>query len=162
MTELARTPSTLRRLFQTVDLAPLPQDEMIAEGVAVWKKCREGREFPDMDETLAQQSARVREHALLAFPIGRAEDYRIANIGPCASAALSFPREGGLLSIAPAPRLTARLRRLFQFVLDIEEPADVRFVERSNSYEIFAAPVSAEDGPIALFCIVSFDPLLTS
>ena len=159
MTELARTPIALRRLFQTVDLAPLPQDEMIAESVAVWKKCREGRELPDMEETLAKQSERGREHALLAFPIGR-KDYRIANIGSCASAALSFPREGGLLSIAHAPRLSARLRRLFQLVLDIEELADVRFVERSQSYEIFAAPVSAEDGAWALFCIISFDPLL--
>ena len=129
MTELARTPITLRRLFQTVDLAPMPQDKVIAEGVAIWKKCREGRVFPDMDETLAMQSEEVREHALLAFPIGRGDDFRIATIGSCASAALSFPREGGLLSIAHAPQLSARLRRLFQFVLDIEEPADVRFVE---------------------------------
>jgi hypothetical protein len=158
MTELARTPSTLRRLFQTVDLAPLPQDQVIAEGVAIWKKCREGRELPDMDETLARQSPRVRDQSLVAFAIGRG-DYRIAEVGYRTSAALSFPREGGLLSIAHARRLAARLRRLFELVLDIDEPADVRFVERSQRYEVFAAPVITRDGTRALFSIISFDPL---
>lgn len=157
MTELARTPPALRRLFQTVDLAPLPQSDVVADGVAIWKECRVGRVFPDFAQTIGKQTERVRDHALLASPLGRGEDFRIGSAGYRAGAALDLLPNQARLSRARARRLAARLRRLFQLVLEIGEPADVRFVEGERRFEVFAAPVCDERGALAVFCVTAYD-----
>lgn len=155
MTELTRTPPVLQRLFQTVDLAPLPHSEIIADAVAMWKLCRAEREYPDFGELIDKLSRRGREHVLLAFPSEDRDDFRIAWIGYHATETLQLPSLEDRLSAIGIPRLAARLRRLFRYALDIRELVDVRFDDAGLHFEVFAAPVNDRVGKVGIFCAIA-------
>lgn len=159
MTELALTPPNLRRLFQTVDLAPLPQDRAVAESLDAWRERRGRRLSPPAGDMLHDQTRTVLDQSFLAEPLPGTRDFAITGAGLRARRLLEPLHAEARLSQLRDRRLAARLRQLFAMVLDRGEPIDVRFVDGQRGYEVLAAPVATTSGKAALFCTLTFDEL---
>jgi hypothetical protein len=159
MTELARTPPNLQRLFQTVDLAPLPQDCAVADSLKAWRERRGPRLSPPAEDMFRDQTRTVLDHSFLAEPHPGKRDFAIAKAGAEAGHLLEPAVADARLSRLPDRRRAARLRQLFRMVLDFGEPVDVRFVDCDRGYEVLAAPVETAGGKTAIFCTLTFDEL---
>jgi hypothetical protein len=159
MTELARTPSRLRRLFQIIDFAPLPQHRYAAQGLDAWRELRGSQLAPSTADMLGHQTRNIADHSLLAEPIAGKKDFMISQVGMQARLMLQPPSSRSRLSQVGYRRIAARLRRLFHLVLEYGEPVDVRFVEGDRAYEVLAAPVRASNGRTSLFCTIAVDEL---
>ncbi|KLI65044.1 hypothetical protein [Aurantiacibacter marinus] len=151
MTELARTPANLRRLFRTIDFAPIPEDEIVSHSLQHWRKQRGNLLAPDEHDVLASLSRELRDHSFIAeaLPNG-ADDFMLRTAGSHVRAILGC--EDGRLSRIAEPRLAARLRHLFHLATKRGEAVDVRFLDRGKSYEALAAPVTTRNGASALIC----------
>jgi hypothetical protein len=159
MTELARTPRNLQRLFQTVDLAPLPQDCAVAESLDAWRERRGHRLSPPIEDRFRDQTRTVLDHSFLAEPLPGRRDFSITGAGAQVGRVLQCALADARLSRLPDRRLAARLRQLFQMARDYGEPVDVRFVDGQRGYEVLAAPVGKEGSKAAIFCTLTFDEL---
>lgn len=157
MAEFARTPPALRRLFQLVDLAPLPQHMAVATALDAWRERRGQDLAPRAADMLRDEITVVRDFSFLAEPVQGRADYALSAIGEKAKSALGLEGAESRLGATPTRRLAARLRRLFGLVIDYGEPIDVRFTDRRQSFEILAAPVCTEAGKPALFCTIAVD-----
>ena len=159
MTELARTPPRLQRLFQTIDFAPLPQHRCAVRGLDAWRERRGSQLAPSTADMLADETRDVTDHSLLAEPVDGTRDFVITEVGQRARLILQTPSQRSCLSQVGHRRIAARLRQLFRLVLEYGEPVDVRFVEGDRDYEVLTAPVRAPNGRILLFCTMAFDEL---
>lgn len=159
MTELARTSPNLQRLFQTIDLAPLPQDQVIAESLDVWRNRRGSDLLPTAADVIRAQSHSVQDCSLLAEPLPGTRDYAVSEAGPSVRLALGLNYPAGRVSQLETRRIAARLRPLFGLVMEYGEPVIVKFVEGQRGYELLAAPASTPSGGTALFCTLTFDEL---
>jgi len=159
MTELARTPPSLQRLFQAIDLAPLAQDQVIAESLGMWRERRGHDLAPQAADILHGQAPCVHDHSFLAEPLPGTRDYAVSEAGEGARAALDLKDSAERVSQSGARRIAVRLRQLFRLVLDYGEPIIVKFVEGQRSYELLAAPVATPGGGTVLFCTLTFDEL---
>jgi hypothetical protein len=113
MTELALSSPRERRLFQTIDMAPLLQHRLLRDSLQSWKASRAARLAPTVEETFARQSASVLDSSLLAEPLAGSRDFALERIGTNVLAALGCAEPFGRLSQSANSRLAARLRLLF-------------------------------------------------
>lgn len=159
MTELVRTPPRLRRLFQTVDLAPLPQDQIVAESLDVWRNWR-GRELvPKATDIFSDQPHSVLDQSFLIEPLPGTRDFLVSEVGSAVRLLLDLKYSAETVLQLGARRIAARLRPLFGLIENFGEPVIVKFIEGQRGYELLAAPVSTPDGKIAVFCTLTFDEL---
>ena len=159
MTELALTPPRLRRLFQTIDLAPLPQDRTIEESLDMWRKRRGSALAPAAADMFRDQTHIVLDHSLLVEPLPGLKDFAIGEVGSAARLLLGQKYSGDRLSQLGDRRIAARLRQLCRMVLDYGEAVIVKFGEGNRGYEVLAAPMNTRSGETALFCTLTFDDL---
>ncbi len=159
MTELARTPPRLRRLFQTIDLTPLPQHRTIAESLDAWRGRRGSDLVPPAADIFRDGTHPVLDHSFLVEPLPGTRDYAVTEAGAAARLALGLKYSAETVMQLGARRIAARLRPLFGLVVEYGEPVIVKFVEGQRCYELLAAPVSIPSGGIALFCTLNFDEL---
>ncbi|MGZ8348100.1 MAG: hypothetical protein ACXWUP_13410 [Allosphingosinicella sp.] len=157
MTELARTPLVYRRLFQTVDLAPLPQHRAIVQSLDAWRERRDGEAAPRADEMVQDDTREVSNHSFLLERKPGGAGLAISRVGPVAARAIGRGVAAGELAKVVRPRLAVRVRRLFDLVLERGEPIDVRFSEAGRSFELLAAPLRTDGLVTAAFCAVAMD-----
>ncbi len=158
MTELARTPIAERRLFQTVDLAPLPQHRTISEALDAWRRRRGGDLAPHAADMDRDQARLVLDHSLIAETLLDEDDFRLRRVGAAAALAIGSGANEDRLARLADRRIAVRLRHLFHLALERGEAVDVRFTDRNRAFEILAAPVRAEGGGTGLFCAIVADP----
>jgi hypothetical protein len=163
MTELARTPPALRRLFRLVDLGPKPHDEVTKIGLDLWRKERGGKAAPSLQALLNNGSNLIWSHALIVEPIAGRRDYALIIVGNSVAGLLGIDLSEQQFSQITNSRLAARLRRLFELATERGEAVLVQFVDRIHDsseaqIEALAAPVIVE-GRGALLCILSCTPL---
>jgi hypothetical protein len=155
MTELARTDPVSRRLFQEVDLAPLPRHRPIVLALDHWRR-RRGRSLaPAAAVVSCGQFPEVAERSIVAEPMGSGRDFSLGGNGSAARHALGDPGGSVRLGEVPARRLAVRLRRLFALSGARGEPIDVHFSEGNRSYELLAAPVLTDRGLPGFFCTIA-------
>lgn len=159
MTELARTPPQLRRLFRTIDFAPLPQHVAVGKALEVWREKRGSRLAPPAADIQGAAATAVLDLSILAEPVRGSEDFAISGAGSQARPIMGLQAASGRLSQAGERRLAVRLRRLFPLTIEYGEPVLVRFVEKGRSFEVLATPVESHSGARALFCTMAFDEL---
>jgi hypothetical protein len=157
MTELARTPPRLQRLFRLIDLAPLPRHEVVKEALELWREKRgSGLAAPAADIFEAAQHA-VLDHGFLAEAVAGADDFAISEAGSRAMGLLGLEHGSWRLSQAGKRRIAARLRRLFSLAVEHGEPVLARFADRESGFEVLAAPVETAEGATAVFCALALD-----
>ncbi|WP_114520774.1 hypothetical protein [Altererythrobacter sp. ZODW24] len=156
MTELARTPANLRRLFKRVDLAPIPTDEVLGRSLEMWRSQRGDKLAPHENDILLNLTSELRSHSMIAEALPEeGRDFALGAIGSKAEAMLGGS-ETRLTRIAER-RIAARLRHLFYLAITRGEAVDVQFFDRGKSYEAFAAPVASDSGVPALLCTFRSD-----
>jgi len=159
MTELERTAPRLQRLFQTIDLAPLPQDRIVAESLGVWRD-RRGRDLvPKAVDIFGDQPHSVLDHSFLVEALPGTRDFSVSETGSAVRHDLDLKYAAETVLQLGNRRIAARLRPLFGLVASRGEPVIVKFVEGLRGYELLAAPVSTLGGGTALFCTLTFDEL---
>ncbi|MXP13210.1 hypothetical protein GRI44_00300 [Altererythrobacter confluentis] len=165
MTQLARTPASIRRLFRMVDLAPTPHADILVMGLGLWQVQRGRQLAPHENDIVAHWPAQLRDSSFIARPQPahpqqtgpdhkRHQDYGFDTIGPRAAALIGG--QGTLCAMADR-RLAVRLRHLLAMVLERGEAAVVEFSDRGRNFEILGAPVTAGNGDPAIFCTISCD-----
>jgi hypothetical protein len=159
MTELARTPPRLQRLFQTVDLAPLPQHQTIAESLDLWRDRRGSDLAPLATDIFGDETHPVLDHSFLVEPLPETRDFSIGEVGSAARLLLDLKYPAETAMKLGARRIAVRLRPLFDLVVDRGEPIIVKFVEGRKGFELLGAPVSTPGGGVAMFCTLTFDEL---
>lgn len=159
MTELARTPPRLQRLFQTIDFAPLPQHGCAIRALETWRATRGSQPAPSAVDMLEHETRDFSEDSLLAEPIAGTKEFAIRRMGSRVRFVLQTSSSHTRLSKVGHRRVAARLRRLFRLVLEYGDPVDVRFIEGDRSYEVLAAPLRAANGRTSLFCTMAVDEL---
>ncbi|MBY6243557.1 ribose-phosphate pyrophosphokinase [Methylosinus sp. Sm6] len=146
MTTLAVTQPFLRRLFERLDFAPQPVGAESKRVLAQWRAMRRGVAPP-----LAEMVSALRGG--FAFrKLAGARDYELLR-GAAASAPLVSLREGARLGACANRRAAVRLRRLFDEILRVGEPALVEFTLVANGrdiagVELLAAPLALADGTL--------------
>jgi ribose-phosphate pyrophosphokinase len=146
MTTLATTQPFLRRLFERLDFAPQPAGAEAKHVLAQWRAARRG-----VAPALAEMIASLRGG--FAFrKIAGERDYELLR-GAQALAPLLASSEGARLRACADRRAAVRLRRLFDEVLRIGEPALVEFTLVENGrdiagVELIAAPLALADGAL--------------
>jgi ribose-phosphate pyrophosphokinase len=161
MTELARTPPALRRLFDIVDMAPHPHEDAVAQSLRLWKEKSGNRLAPDLADLAVDETAKVREHSLVAEPLAGESDFFVSSIGDAIRGTLRLRPEQFRLSEMANRHMAVRLRRLFRMILDLGEPVVVRFVDYEDhpalaNFEVFAAPVMLGSVRNGLFCTIAW------
>ena len=148
MTTLAFADLPLRRLFARLDFAPRPRQERLAGLLALWEEWRNGRVEPALPLV-----APPPPYAFLFTLDGEKHDYVLQH--PCASleGLVGIDRAGDKLSMAPIPRQAARLRRLFDTVIQAGEPVLAEFFIEihgvtASVVDLLAAPMADADGRI--------------
>lgn len=145
MTTLAVTPPFLRRLFERLDFAPQPSGAEPKRVLAQWRAARRG-----VAPLLADL---VGGRAGFVFRAEREHDYALVCGDEAAAPLLGALRDGALLRGAAHKRGAVRLRRLFDEVLRIGEPALATFtlIEHGRDtacVELLAAPLALADGTL--------------
>ena len=149
MTTMALTSSPMRRMFDRLDFAPRPRDAKLAGALAAWSRLRASRVAPELpmhDEAFGPgiavfiRAAQSRDYILKRYDSDLAD--LIGGLGP-----------GSALSVAPKRRRAARLRRLFDLVVDKGEPVLASFTsdergEDAATIDLLAAPVADAEGRV--------------
>jgi hypothetical protein len=143
MSQLARTPPSLRRLFQEIDLAPLPQSRV---GLQALASCIKHRKNGRVTLASARNTARIpliSPHALIAESID--DDYSLRDVGSAFAALLGVM--DGALTTAGNRRLAARLRRAFDAAWVYGDPVVFQFHLRARknhgmAVELLVVPLS--------------------
>ncbi|WP_201281606.1 ribose-phosphate pyrophosphokinase [Methylosinus sp. Ce-a6] len=148
MTTLAETPPFLKRLFERLDFAPQPIGAQTRHALEHWLASRRG-----VAPTFADVVADLRNCGFAFRAVPDARDYEIVIGAKAVAPLLGAVTEGARLSEAPDRRGAVRLRRLFDEVLRIGEPALVEFtlVEKGRDragVELLAAPLALADGAL--------------
>jgi hypothetical protein len=154
MTQLARTPPAERRLFQVVDLAPLPKHRVIVEALDAWRQRRGPNLAPDAADLDRDQSWPVSDHSLVAEPSTALDDFALRKVGASAAVALGSGARADSLTELADKRVAVRLRHLLRLALERGESVDVQFTDRGRAFEMLAAPVRADGRAMGLFCAV--------
>ena len=163
MTELARTPPALRRLFRLVDLVPEPHDNLTRSAFDLWQRQRGDNAAPSLQTLLDKAPEAIWSHSLVIDPIAGRRDYALTIIGQSVAGLLSAGLSEQRLSQLGNVRLAARLRRLFELTTERGEAVLVQFVDRIRDaseaqIQALAAPLIVE-GRGALLCVLSCLPL---
>lgn len=156
MTELARTPANLRRLFSMVDFAPMPADGVLERSLELWREQRGDKLAPAQSDILLNLTGELRSYSFVAEALsGGEDDFALGAIGSNAGSILGG--EKTRLSQIAEPRIAVRLRHLFHLAIRRGEAVDVQFLDHDKSYEALAAPVTIDSGAPALFCTLRRD-----
>lgn len=145
MTTLAVTQPFLRRLFERLDFAPQPSGAEPKRVLAQWRAARRG-----VAPLLADMGG---GRAGFVFRAEREHDYALVCGDEAAAPLLGALRDGVSLRGAAHKRGAVRLRRLFDEVLRIGEPALATFtlIEHGRDtacVELLAAPLALDDGTL--------------
>lgn len=156
MTELARTSAADRRLFRSVDFAPLPNQSLIAEALEGWRRARGSSLAPNASGLLREEPAHIRAGTFLAERAG--DEYLLSRVGTQARLLIDGTADAGRLAELDNRRTAVRLRHLFRLALERGEPVDVRFVDGREEIEALAAPVRLPGDRAGLFCAIAKRP----
>ena len=150
MTTLAVADPPLRRLFTRLDFAPRPRQEKLVDLLARWEVLRDGRVAPNLPLT----EGTVPPDAFVLIRNALEHDYILQRPCSCLEALLGTAQAEDKLSAAPMQRQAARLRRLFDTVIQTGEPVLAEFSieghgERASVIDLLAMPLADEEGRIA-------------
>jgi ribose-phosphate pyrophosphokinase len=150
MTTLAFADPPLRRLFTRLDFAPRPRQEKLLGLFERWEALRDGRVAPK----LPLEEGAVPLDAFVLVRNGLEHDFILQRPCCCLKALLGTGQAEGRLSLAPRRRQAARLRRLFDAVIQTGEPVLAEFSveghgEPASVVEMLATPLADEQGRIA-------------
>lgn len=155
MTEFSQLPDEFDRLFQTVDFALRPQHEIVSQSLSAWRKARGTALLPCRLSVGKEQSRASLANSLVASEGEHSSDFHLCSIGDEFCRATGLEADSRHLSEIEEPGVALRLRRVFALALEREEPALVRFDEAGNTYEVFAAPISFDDGRRGIWCTLA-------
>ncbi|MGO9943067.1 MAG: ribose-phosphate diphosphokinase [Rhodoblastus sp.] len=150
MTTLAFADLPLRRLFARLDFAPRPREENLLDLLGRWDTLREGHVAPK----LPLSEGAVPPDAFVFLRGGLEHDYILQHPYAGLAALLGIAQADDKLSKAPILRQAARLRRLFDTVIQTGEPVLAEFSieghgESASVVDFLAAPLADEEGRIA-------------
>jgi hypothetical protein len=129
MSELARTPTPLKRLFEEVDLAPMPQSAPALDALAYCARRRKGGPVDFSTGLKALKIRSVAPHALIAEAVDG--NYALKGIGETVGGLLDAGPQGTLAK-AKNRRLAARLRRAFDAAWIYGDPVVFQFHLRAR------------------------------
>ena len=146
MTTMALTSPAMRRLFSRLDFAPRPRDAELARALAAWDLLRRDRVAPMHDEDFGPGIA-------VFIRAERGRDYVLERYDSDLAGLLGALRPSSALSAAPKRRRAARLRRLFDLVVEKGEPVLASFTsdERAGdaaTIDLLASPIADADGRV--------------
>jgi ribose-phosphate pyrophosphokinase len=149
VTIFAETPAPVRRLFQRLDFAPKPTQELLRHLLEYWTERRGNAVFPRLQDVEAEAAgADGKPSFVYRFRAGE-RDYSLVFGAVVLEPLLGPTNPGSSLSEAPNQRVAVRLRRLFETVQQAGEPVLAEFLLETAAedtvVEIVAAPLS-EDG----------------
>lgn len=149
MTTLAFADPPLRRLFTRLDFAPRPSQEKLLGLFERWEALRDGRVAP----TMPLEEGAVPPDAFVLVRIDLEHDFILQRPCSCLNALLGTGKAGDRLSLAPRQRQAARLRRLFDTVIQTGEPVLAEFSieghdEPASVVDLLATPLADEQGRI--------------
>jgi len=147
LTTLAVPPPHLARLFNRLDAADA-SDPLLRLELEFWRDKRGSRLMPTAAD-LAQGPGAI---AACIFVFQRSDgtnEWEATRTGPEAGRLLGLASQEKRLSKMLAPRITARLRRLFETVAETAEPLAAAFELRVKPgrrqwIEVLAAPLSSD------------------
>jgi ribose-phosphate pyrophosphokinase len=151
MTQLAETPSPLKRLFDRIDFAPQPRCEALTLLLSHWADKRKGMVAPRPRDISAAQLETDAGLAVFTYRVRAGErDYSLMSGRRALEPLLGACEPGSSLREAPRRRDAVRLRRLFEEVRRTGEPVLADFAiardrEVRAQVEVIVAPL-AEDG----------------
>jgi len=136
-------------MFDRLDFAPRPRDAKLAGALASWARLRANRVAPELpmhDEAFGPGIA-------VFIRAAQARDYILKRYDSDLVGLLGDLGPGAALSAAHKRRPAARLRRLFDLVVDKGEPVLASFIndergEDAATIDLVAAPVAAADGRV--------------
>lgn len=167
MTTLAVTQPPLRRLFERLDFAPKPGGEDLKFVFDRWKTARGRNVAPPLADMLGRADDLFEKAFIYRADEGK-RDYALVKGAGTIRPLLGAVTDGARLSVAEGRRGAVRLRRLFDEVRRVGEPALVEFtlVEKGRdlaSVELLAAPLAEDGGAIgAVLGALSIRPFETS
>ncbi|WOJ89723.1 PAS domain-containing protein [Methylocapsa polymorpha] len=147
MTTLAPPPPHLARLFNRLDAADA-SDPLLRIELEFWRNKRGSRLMPTADD-LAPEPDLIAAHIFVFKRSNGTNEWEASRAGSEAAALLGLASQDKRLSKLLAPRIAARLRRLFETVAETAEPLAAAFElrvkpDRRLWIEILAAPLSSD------------------
>lgn len=147
MTTLAPPPPHLARLFNRIDAADA-SDPLLKLELDFWRGKRGNRLMPTAAD-LAPGPASIAAHIFMFRRSGETNEWEATGAGPEAAILLGLASPDKRLSKLLAPRIAARLRRLFETVAETAEPLAATFELRVKPgrrqwIEVLAAPLSLD------------------
>lgn len=146
MTTLAPPPPHLARLFSRLDAGDA-SDEHLRSAFAFWRDKRGQRLMPTADDVYPGPELIAAD--VFIFRCADPEhEWRATEAGAEAARLLGLDGADKSLSKLRAPRIAARLRRLFEMVGETGEPIAAAFELRAKQgrqwIEVLAAPLSSD------------------
>ena len=147
MTELALTPPELKRLFDVIDLEPMPQSAAVRVALDVWRQERQNALHVTPEQIRLAEHGDLEQYLLVyecaAEPSG---DFGLVSAGSSLGPVTGNHTVGSWLSKAGEPVFAQRAQRLFAFALERDEPVCGTFAARFDaagqlSVEMLAAPL---------------------
>jgi len=147
LTTLAVPPPHLARLFNRLDAADA-SDPILRLELEFWRDKRGGRLMPTVAD-VAQGPDAITPDIFVFQRCDGMNEWEATRTGPEAGHLLGVASEERRLSKMLAPRITARLRRLFEAVAETAEPLAGAFELRVKPgrrqwIEVLAAPLSSD------------------
>lgn len=167
MTTFAVTQPPLRRLFERLDFAPEPLGSELKSVFDQWKSARGRAVAPPLADILARAEDAFKT-AFVYRTVEGERDYALVKGAEAVRPLLGAVAEGERASEAENRRGAVRLRRLFDEVRRVGEPALAEFTLVENgrdkaSVELLAAPLAEKDGAIgAILGALSIRPFESS
>ena len=163
MTELARTSTQMKELFELVDLEPMPQSRAVDRALEYWKSKRGDRATVSRSEIDPLEVPRFASYIFMyEAQDAKHGDYRLTYAGDALAPVLGDHHVGDLLATSPVLPFAERARHLFELVLKRGEPVGGAFHGRFGGstvlyVEILAAPVEGMDnGAYGIFGALAY------
>lgn len=146
MTTLALPPFHLARLFRRLDGADA-SNEGLRRALEFWRGKRAQRLMPTAADLMLGPDS-IAAHVFIFHRPSKTAEWELIKAGSDAATVLGRDAADPRLSKLRAPRIAARLRRLFEFVADTAEPMAGAFEFRVEQgprqwIEVLAAPLSS-------------------
>ena len=147
MTTLAPPPPHLARLFSRLDAADA-SDPFLRLAFEFWRTKRGSRLMPTASDVSPGPDSIV-AHVFAFQRPQKTDEWEVTGAGSEAAILLGLGSSGKKLSKLLAPRIAARLRRLFETVAETAEPLAAAFEllvkqGRRQWIEVLAAPLSSD------------------